>query len=105
MSSEEIWNAIPRSEEELKVVIKPSFPTSTVAGGTWSTSTNRWGKLTTKTASNDKASIEKAIAVLKDNGVNVRKRICHDTTNKHKGRGFGTFYKIEIRTIKNPQNS
>jgi hypothetical protein len=93
MSSEEIWNAIPRSEEELKVVIKPSFPT------------NRWGKLTTKTASNDKASIEKAIAVLKDNGVNVRKRICHDTTNKHKGRGFGTFYKIEIRTIKNPKNS
>ncbi len=88
MSSEEIWDAIPRDEVELKVVIKPSFPTY------------RWGKLTTKTASNDKVSIEKVIAVMKDKGVNVRKRICHDTTNKYKGRGFGTFYKIEIRTVK-----
>jgi len=88
MSSEEIWDAIPRDEVELKVVIKPSFPTY------------RWGKLTTKTASNDKVSIEKAIAVMKDKGVNVRKRICHDTTNKYKGRGFGTFYKIERRTVK-----
>ena len=88
MSSEEIWDAIPRDEVELKVVNKPSFPTY------------RWGKLTTKTASNDKVSIEKAIAVMKDKGVNIRKRICHDTTNKYKGRGFGTFYKIEIRTVK-----
>ena len=88
MSSEEIWEAIPRSEEELRIVIKPSFPTY------------RWGKLTTKTATNDKESIERAIAVLKSKGEVVRKRICHETTAKNKTRGIGTFYKIEIRTTK-----
>ena len=91
MTSQEIWEAIPRSEQEMKVVIKPSFPTY------------RWGKLTTKTATNDKESIEKAITILKMKGETVRKRICHETTTKNKSRG--TFYKIEIKTIKNPKNS
>ena len=93
MTSQEIWEAMPRSEQEIKVVIKPSFPTF------------RWGKLTTKTATNDKESIEKAITILKLKGETVRKRICHETTTKNKSRGLGTFYKIEIKTIKNPQNS
>ena len=84
---------MPRSEQEMKVVIKPSFPTF------------RWGKLTTKTATNDKESIEKVITILKLKGETVRKRICHETTTKNKSRGLGTFYKIEIKTIKNPQNS
>ena len=57
------------------------------------------GKLTTKTATNDKESIEKAITILKLKGETVRKRICHETTTKNKSKG--TFYKIEIKTIKN----
>jgi hypothetical protein len=88
---EELWE-LCTTDEDKKKVIKPKFPTK------------RWGDITTKISSTDKNSIEKGIKKLKEIGVVVRKRVDHDTTEKHKN--FGKkFYKIEIKEQKNQNNN
>jgi hypothetical protein len=88
---EELWE-LCTTDEDKKKVIKPKLPTK------------RWGDITTKISSTDKNSIEKGIQKLKEIGVVARKRVDHDTTEKHKN--FGKkFYKIEIKEQKNQNNN
>ena len=81
LTMDELWDLIPRTEEEKKRSIKPTFPT------------RRWGNITTKTATTDIQSINKFLIMLKENGFNVRKRICHETNEKY-GNKY-KFYRIE----------
>jgi len=81
MTMDELWDYIPMPDSVRKTFIKPTFPT------------NRWGMITTKTATNDIKSINLLIGILKEKGFMVRKRICHETNLKIKNRG--NFYKIE----------
>lgn len=72
-----------------KHIIKPEFPT------------RRWGNITTKTATSDKLSIDKAMMLYKEKGYMVRKRIDHDLSNKFKNTlGGKKMYYLEIKKNK-----
>jgi hypothetical protein len=55
----------------------------------------RWGNVYTRTATTNKKFIEDCIKKLKELNYDVRKRICHETTNRL---NRGKFYKIEVCT-------
>lgn len=79
------WITIPMEtlwknfHEESKTWIIPAFPT------------RRWGHVYTKTSTTDVKAIDTVILNLKAKGRVVRKRICRESTEKHKQK----FYKIE----------
>lgn len=76
---DEVWDLL--NPNGSKLAMKPNFPT------------RRWGNITTKTSTTDKESLEKAIEVLRQGGMKVRKRIDHEATKKHTLK----FYKIEVK--------